>query len=605
MSRTLVLYCYYENEDNLQNLRYFLDHGYVASDDVQYYFLINNGVCTVRFPKTDNVHVIERTENTYDLLTYKWFFKTHNVVGYTSCYLINASCRGPFLPPYVGSKTWIQLLNDVLATSDLVGPIIEIPPDTFGWTAVDCTQSTNIPFIHTYMFGVSAKGLLALVQMFDEDETETKQDVVVVLERKITSYMLLRNLKIKSLQKRYESVNLNDSAVWDYKLWSPSGLTCPEIPGNYDSIDVHPFEIMFVKNLRNVNETRGLEQAGISSVLASNIAKYTAWSSPQTSKWTYTKMRSYTYGTKVHSVDVTDIVEKLVAMGHSRIRVTNDLFTDVHFGVQKALTIYNKGVEIGIVTEGDDFDAQVNRPYPGFGKESPRVAIITAVYNSTPSFPTFVAQSIPVDFICFSNNVVEDVSGWTVDATPYHGDAPYPEKYYKQSFHKIPRLADYDVIVWVDKTIDITNPDVAQIMADIALDKGTPVCFDDAMCRNMPDTLLVQSRIACGRLARTSTDPTKTIAAVQSQVKAYVADGYKQAFFPDSSAWATSIIGFNMQQQKTNVLLDTWYQQTLTYTTEDAMAFSYACWKTSTTPYTLASDKAHISTYMYTVTSRS
>ena len=54
--------------------------------------------------------------------------------------------------------------------------------------------------------------------------------------------------------------------------------TCYEVPYNYFGIDVNPFEIIFVKNIRNINETRPQKnQCGISSELTKMISLYKKW----------------------------------------------------------------------------------------------------------------------------------------------------------------------------------------------------------------------------------------------------------------------------------------------------------------------------------------
>lgn len=86
----------------------------------------------------------------------------------------------------------------------------------------------------------------------------------------------------------------------------------------------------------------------------------------------------------------------------------------------------------------------------------------------------FVKQTIDTDFICFTdnNNIINN--GWIIDTTPYHlinkskiDNDTFTNsmcnnkhtfniaKYYKQAFSNIPILQKYDVIVWLDGTIEI------------------------------------------------------------------------------------------------------------------------------------------------------
>lgn len=128
----------------------------------------------------------------------------------------------------------------------------------------------------------------------------------------------------------------------------------------------------------------------------------------------------------------------------------------------------------------------------------PRVAFITAVFgNYEASCKPYSYQTIPADFICFSDNASIVSNQWTVDITPYHllfwmeqldknfsyfdevnissdhiiGLKNYIAKndhnfniakFYKTSFDAIPRLEGYDVVIWVDGTVELHSPEIAE-----------------------------------------------------------------------------------------------------------------------------------------------
>jgi hypothetical protein len=118
--------------------------------------------------------------------------------------------------------------------------------------------------------------------------------------------------------------------------------------------------------------------------------------------------------------------------------------------------------------------------------EEIKICFITAIYgNYETTCKPFVDQSIPVDFICFTDNENIESNGWIIDTNPYHIINKSPidtdqyinslnnnkntfniAKYYKQAFINIPRLAKYDVIVWLDGTIKIINPNTAKYIID-------------------------------------------------------------------------------------------------------------------------------------------
>ena len=104
------------------------------------------------------------------------------------------------------------------------------------------------------------------------------------------------------------------------------------------------------------------------------------------------------------------------------------------------------------------------------------ICFITAIYgNYETSCKKFVKQTIQTDFICFTDNKNIINNDWIIDTNPYHLTNPSNIdngsfinslrnnkhtfnicKYYKQSFLNIPILTKYDVIVWIDGTIEIT-----------------------------------------------------------------------------------------------------------------------------------------------------
>jgi hypothetical protein len=113
-----------------------------------------------------------------------------------------------------------------------------------------------------------------------------------------------------------------------------------------------------------------------------------------------------------------------------------------------------------------------------------KICFITAIYkNYEKTCKPFIKQTVKTDFICFTDNPEMESNGWILDARPYHYMFLHPvyenmhrygnslknnnhsfniAKYYKQAFQTIPRLKEYDIIVWVDGTIEITNPKTSE-----------------------------------------------------------------------------------------------------------------------------------------------
>ena len=279
--KTLVVYCYKEEYDTVINLAFFLKHGIIKSNDYYYVFLINNMLCSLDIEESDTIRVFKRIQNEYDLPSYKWFFEMMLQSSPTyfeqfdTFYFLNSTCVGPFLPTIVESN-WIELFNKKLEKYDLIAPIVEFPPDSRGFEMLGIESELNVPFLHSYMFGtkISCLHLLKniLLEMDDFEESNS-----VNYERKITSEYLIHGKKIHSLLIEFNQIDINDRSIWNYNLWNKSYITCYEIPENYFGIDINPLEVIFIKNVRKMNNIHSIYSSGISRYLYNTLINYISW----------------------------------------------------------------------------------------------------------------------------------------------------------------------------------------------------------------------------------------------------------------------------------------------------------------------------------------
>ena len=275
--KTLITYCYYETEKTQENLEFFFKNGVIQSENYDYIFIINNHTCSVQIPDYSNITIIKH-DNDNDVNTYKWLIETWGdeyFLDYNYFYFINSSCIGPFLPT-ITTNNWIDLMNVFLNKYDLIGPIVEIPPDNTGFLLLNLPNNTNIPFIHTYMFGVSVFGFKIFKELLHKNATISKHRSLEI-ERMVTSSILTNGGKIKSLLKKFQHVDLNNENNWNYYKFNQGRYSCYEIPKNYFGLDVNPFEVIFVKNLRNAGEHRKSDISGISDELYLQVEKYKNW----------------------------------------------------------------------------------------------------------------------------------------------------------------------------------------------------------------------------------------------------------------------------------------------------------------------------------------
>jgi hypothetical protein len=168
-------------------------------------------------------------------------------------------------------------MNVFLEKYDLIGPVAEVPPHDDILSFLGGPVDKDIPFIHSYMFGVSNFGFKNIKNVFDKYTTISKFDSMKV-ERMITSSVLINGGKIKSFLKYFENIDLNKDSNWDYNIFNKTRkASCYEVPKNYFGLDLNPFEVIFVKNIRNNNENRTIELSGISDELYFQLETYKKW----------------------------------------------------------------------------------------------------------------------------------------------------------------------------------------------------------------------------------------------------------------------------------------------------------------------------------------
>ena len=279
--KTLVVYCYKEEYDTITNLAFFLKHGVVHSRNYHYVFLINNKICSLDIEETSSIRVFKRSQNEYDLPSYKWFIETmikespEYFDQFGTFYFLNSSCIGPFLPTITESN-WIELFNKKLEKYDLIAPIVEFPPDSYGFTLLGISSNLNVPFLHSYMFGTNASSFNLLKNLLLGINT-VDQSTIINCERKLTSEYLIHGKKIHSLLIAFNNIDINDKSLWNYKLWNKNTVTCYEVPENYFGIDINPLEVVFIKNIRKVHSFRNMHVSGISRYLYTTLMNYITW----------------------------------------------------------------------------------------------------------------------------------------------------------------------------------------------------------------------------------------------------------------------------------------------------------------------------------------
>jgi hypothetical protein len=269
--------------------------------------------------------------------------------------------------------------------------------------------------------------------------------------------------------------------------------------------------------------------------------------------------------------------------------------------------------EIKIINlEYDAYFKRINSLYDN----NPKVAFITAIYGlyELECHP-FIKQTIPTDFICFTNLSKIKSNGWIIDNTEYHNEIKSPVdsgkyknsiknnkhtfnicKFYKQNFYCIPRLFKYDYIIWLDGTIQINNENVSTYIID-KLKDNLVITGDHYRTGKYK---LLQEVQDSNYFRYTSTywfNQPQPYQDIFQQFSEYINDGYNDEDYwvkinnrETYGLWITCFCAYNINKKETIDFLNFWYLQTLKYTTQDQIGFVYACQKLKVHPYSFPDD---------------
>lgn len=285
-----------------------------------------------------------------------------------------------------------------------------------------------------------------------------------------------------------------------------------------------------------------------------------------------------------------------------------------------------------------------NRSHTHRFRPNSTIAFITAIFGTyETSIKRSHCQLFQSDFIAFTDNVnikVSNMEGcpWFISHHPFHLTHPSPidngqyrnsllnnnhsfniAKYYKQQFQYIPILKSYEIIIWLDGSIEIERNIVAQIIRTKIILQNQPIIGWVRDWKPHYGDLRTEAYSAGAAYTASFAKELYVKYPVQNvieQYEDYVRSGYRNEYwkndtirksvnFTDSQfgVWITCFIAYDNRSPLVSKFLDFWYLQTLNYTTQDQVGFSYAAQMLGITPYTLPDaevwGKPHTQTYFY------
>lgn len=247
--KTACLYAYYEKNPHYRdNLNFFLKHGLLP--EIDYVFVVN-GECSQAFPEQANIRVIRRPNIGFD-------FGGHSAglaaleQDYDHYFFLNATVRGPFLPPYVQAdwtEPFTALLNEDVP---LAGASIAIQYNFDGLPYFQAKFGWNrqvFPAVESYFFALTRQGLdIARAHgIFDGCDETNLWHVVFKREISLSLSMLASGKNIDCLIPEMRGVDYRHC----YANFNPSHFS-PTSPKGCFGRSLHPYEMVFFKQNRHI-----------------------------------------------------------------------------------------------------------------------------------------------------------------------------------------------------------------------------------------------------------------------------------------------------------------------------------------------------------------
>ena len=227
--KTLVVYTFHEYNDCV---KFFIKHGLFESIDVDFYMIINSQTTYIKVDQL-NVKVINRENIGHDFGAWSSVLcVNNNHQKYDRYIMINSSVKGPFLPLYV-KDNWVNLLNAEVTDS------VKLFGTSIGY-------HEGIVHVQSMVMVTDKIGLKIGIDtgVFSLNYLTSREKVIEQKELGYSTHVLNTNYNIGCLLPRFKGVDFRNKNT--VKELFPQNIN---IFGHEDyyGIEVHPFEVIFLK----------------------------------------------------------------------------------------------------------------------------------------------------------------------------------------------------------------------------------------------------------------------------------------------------------------------------------------------------------------------
>lgn len=236
--RVLILYTFHEFDSNVQ---YFLERGYLDDPRVDFLFVVNDKGFQGELPgKT-----IIRDNVGHDFGAWQeGILHDDNHTKYDYFVFVNSSVRGPFVPPYC-DKNWVEVF------CGLFSPGVGVVGSTAAVSSAQeklGTEDFLKLYVQSYAFALNRESLFLLRGgLFSQDfASMSKESLVCSAEENISHFLLSAGYTLQTLQSSYYN---RDFLLFPHD-YSREDFDPTRYRNHYYGMNLHPFEVLFLKNLR-------------------------------------------------------------------------------------------------------------------------------------------------------------------------------------------------------------------------------------------------------------------------------------------------------------------------------------------------------------------
>jgi hypothetical protein len=211
-----------------------------------------------------------------------------------------------------------------------------------------------------------------------------------------------------------------------------------------------------------------------------------------------------------------------------------------------------------------------------------RACIYSAIYGEYDTLKDQPRQTIPVDFICFTDSPsLVPIGPWQIIRNTRRDISPRMRaKYFKIMSHRIflhgratlletlpygiwCQLTWYDYLIWIDGSIQIYRADFAERMISYIRDSGwTMFVHPDRDC-------IYDEALASKKMRKYQALP------IREQAESYRAEGYPE----HNGLMATGIIGRNARDDRISEINEMWWQENVQWSYQCQMSLPVVLWR--------------------------